>query len=337
MTGPEELALHGDRMVPEGHLDFAVNVVDGGPPGWLRERLIASFGSLRRYPDDADAVREIAQVHGRRPDEVLPLNGSAEAFWLVAALRPQRAVVVHPTFAEPEVALRAHGSRVRRPLRDPVDFSFDPRDVPEDADVVAIGRPNNPTGNLDPGHVIERLARPGRLTLVDEAFIEFAIEERSLTGRPDLPGLLVLRSLTKLWAVPGLRAGYLVGPAPVVRDLAARRQPWSVNSLALSALVACAQRPPEASVARAVVERRERLFDLIRRIPGVSVWPSEANFLLLHVPDGAAVRERLAERRIAVRPCHTFPGLTPDHLRVAVRSTEDNALLVEALRAAIET
>ena len=338
------LRAHGDSQVPPGHLDFAVNVVPGGPPPEVREAIAAALGrGGGAYPDDAAATAALARHHGRPCDEVLVLNGAAEAFWLLAAaLRPSRPVCVHPSFTEPEAALRAHANPPGRVFRDPEDYRLDPARVDLAADFVVTGNPNNPTGTLDPAAELETLAHPGRVLVVDEAFMDFVPgEAESLAGRRDLPGLVVVRSLTKLWCLPGLRAGYLVGPPEVVAALRAARQPWAVNVGALAALQAYATAgtpggpPGPGPGAAAVVEARDLLAGGLRRLPGVRVWPSVANFLLMQVPDGPTVRAGLAERRIAVRRGDTFPGLSADHLRVAVRSREDNDLLVAALGAVL--
>jgi L-threonine-O-3-phosphate decarboxylase len=331
---PAKLRRHGDTVASHGQLDFAVNVIPGGPPAWLRGELLAAFDRVGEYPDDRPAAAALAARHRRVPAEVLPINGSAEAFWLLASvLRPARPVVVHPTFTEPAVALRAAGHGVQRVFRHPKHFGLDPAAVPENADLVVVGNPNNPTGNLDPAGMLAGLARPGRVLVVDEAFMEFTeAEAESLAGRGDLPGLVVVRSLTKLWALPGVRAGYLLCAPDLAAALRAARQPWSVNGIACAALVACAgDRTTPSRVAERVTAAREELVADLRRLPSVRVWPSEANFLLLTVPAGPAVRSGLAERGIAVRPADSFPGLGPDHLRVAVRSPEDNRRLVAAL------
>jgi histidinol-phosphate/aromatic aminotransferase/cobyric acid decarboxylase-like protein/adenosyl cobinamide kinase/adenosyl cobinamide phosphate guanylyltransferase len=336
LPAPEatELREHGDTQVPRGHLDFAVNVVPGGPPRQVRERLASALESIERYPDDGPATGAVAGRHGRAPEEALVLNGAAEAFWLLAhALRPRCAVCVHPSFTEPEAALRSAGAEVVRAQRDPRDFSLAPGVIDPAADLVVVGNPNNPTGNLDPAATLAGLARPGRVLVVDEAFMDLVPgEAESLARRGDLPGLVVVRSLTKAWALPGLRAGFLLGPPDVVATLRAARQPWSVNSLALAALEAYGNGDlPSAAVAGEVALAREELAARLRTLPGVRVWPSAANFLLIRVPDGPAARRGLRERCIAVRAASTFPGLTPDHLRVAVRTPEDNGLLVAAL------
>ncbi|MCW3043917.1 MAG: aminotransferase class I/II-fold pyridoxal phosphate-dependent enzyme [Actinobacteria bacterium] len=329
-----DLRVHGDSQVPPGALDFAVNVVPGGPPPQVRERLASALSTIDRYPDDAPAASAVAARHGRPPDEALVLNGAAEAFWLLAhALRPRRAVCVHPSFTEPEAALRAAGAEVVRAQRDPEDFSLDPAAIDPAAGFVVIGNPNNPTGNLDPAATIAGLARPGRILVVDEAFMDLVPGEgESLARRGDIPGLVVVRSLTKAWALPGLRAGFLLAPAGIVAALCAARQPWSVNNLALAALEAYGRGElTAAAVAGETALAREELATRLRCLPGVRVWPSCANFLLVRVSGGEHVRAGLLERGIAVRRAATFPGLTADHLRIAVRTPADNERLLAAL------
>jgi histidinol-phosphate aminotransferase len=332
---------HGDTMAGAGQLDFAVNVVPGGPPAWLRRELSAALDRAGAYPDERPAAEALAARHRRPPGEVVCVNGSAEAFWLLAGVvRPSLAAVVQPSFSEPEAALRAAGHAVRPAWRDPDGFALDPAAVPRDADLVVLGNPNNPTGNLDPAATVAGLARPGRVLVVDEAFMELtAGEAESLAGRRDLPGLVVVRSLTKLWGLAGLRAGYLLAPEELATALRAGRQPWSVNTLACAALVAWAREGAAQvdQVTGRVAAAREQLADALGDLPGVRVWPSAANFLLLRVADGPAVRAGLADRGVAVRPCQTFPGLTPHHLRVAVRGPADNRRLVDALREVLST
>jgi histidinol-phosphate/aromatic aminotransferase/cobyric acid decarboxylase-like protein/adenosyl cobinamide kinase/adenosyl cobinamide phosphate guanylyltransferase len=341
----EELRVHGDGMVAPGQLDFAVNVVPGGPPEWLREAMAGALDRVGAYPDERAAVAALAARHGRPPDQVAATNGSAEAFWLLAAvLRPRMAVVVHPSFTEPEAALRAAGHRVERAFRGGGDFALDPAAVPEAADLVVVGNPNNPTGTLDPAPVVARLARPGRVLVVDEAFMELAPgEPESLAGWSGLPGLVVVRSLTKLWSLAGVRAGYLLAPAGIVAVTRGARQPWSVNGPACAALAAWARRTAAsggaeaAAIAGRVAAARADLAAGLAELPGVRVWPSAANFLLVRVPDGAAARARLAERGIAVRRADTFPGLDREYLRVSVRGADDNRRLVATLREVLET
>jgi len=328
------LRLHGDTLARPGMLDFAVNVWPAQRPPMLEDALERALAGSGRYPDESDARNAIAARHGRSADDVLLTNGACEAFWLLAhAFRPKLAVCIHPGFTEPEAALRAAGSEVAHVLRDPERWRFDPQNVPAEADCVVLDNPNNPTGTLDLPETITTLARLCRLLVIDESFIDFvASESASLAGEHDVSGLVVVRSLTKLWSLAGIRAGYLLAPAEIVERLAANRQPWSVNTLACAALTACASdRDTPSRVAAEVAIAREELADALQLLPGIRVWPSQANFLLFRVPDAPGLVEALRERRIAVRPAASFPGLDERYIRVAVRTRADNALLVYAL------
>src|SRR5918999_1428253 len=159
------LRHHGDVDAEPGLLDFAVNVQGSGPPPWLRDRLVAALDGIARYPSaahDAAAREAVAARHGRRPDEVLVLAGSAEGFALLPGLRPRLAAVLHPGFTEPEAALRAAGVPVVRVLTDEADgHRLHPDAVPADADLVVLGNPTNPTGVLHPAADVAGL-HPGR-------------------------------------------------------------------------------------------------------------------------------------------------------------------------------
>ncbi|MGH3492694.1 MAG: aminotransferase class I/II-fold pyridoxal phosphate-dependent enzyme, partial [Sciscionella sp.] len=170
------LRHHGDAEATEGLLDFAVNVRSGGPPRWLLDRLAVALDDLGRYPGarlEQRATAAVAARHGRAPEEVALLAGAAEGFALLPALRPKLAALVHPCFTEPELALRQAGIPLHRVLLDPTDgFRLRPDAVPEQADLVVLGNPTNPTSVLHPAQAITSLLRPGRIVLVDEAFAD---------------------------------------------------------------------------------------------------------------------------------------------------------------------
>lgn len=328
------LRLHGDSIARPGTLDFAVNVWPERP-ALLNEPLQRALADGHRYPDGRPAREAIATRHGRAVEEVLLLNGACDAFWLLAqALRPAIAACIHPSFTEGEAALRATGADVVHVLREHERWSFQPDDVPETAELVVLGNPNNPTGALDAPEAVASLARPWRLVVVDESFMDFVPGETATLARSnDLPGVVVVRSLTKLWSLAGVRAGYLLAPAAVTERLAAHRQPWSVNSLACAALLACANDPETPGrVAAEVASARAELVDALRAISSIRFWPSQANFLLLQTLDGARLTEALAARGIAVRAAGSFPGLDDSYIRIAVRPRDDNAVLLSALR-----
>lgn len=339
------LRHHGDVDAAPGLLDFAVNVQRAAPPAWLRARLVAALDDLARYPSaahDATARDAVAARHGRRPDEVLVLAGSAEGFALLPALRPRLAAVLHPGFTEPELALRTAGVPVVRVLTDEAaGHALDPAAVPDAADLVVLGNPTNPTGVLHPTTTVRALARPGRVLVLDEAFADaLPGEPESLAAAGDVPGLLVFRSLTKTWGLAGLRAGYALGAPELLALLARPRPHWPVSTPALEAVVACCEPRAVAEAAEAahrLVGWRAAQAGSLAAVPGVTVLPGQAPFLLLRLPPGRGERVRadLRAAGIAVRRGDTFPGLGPDHLRVAVRPPDQAAALVTALAAAV--
>jgi histidinol-phosphate aminotransferase len=340
-----DLEHHGDREVGPGLVDLAVNVRLPAPPAWLEAALAAELGSLGRYPDAAAATVAVAARHRRPAEEVLVTAGAAEAFTLLArALRPgrevRRAVVLHPQFTEPELALHRAGHRVERVLSTAEGgFRIGPDAVPADADLVVLGNPTNPTSVLHPAVVLRRLARPGRVLVVDEAFMDAVPgEPESLAGDRELPGLVVVRSLTKTWGLAGLRAGYLLGPAPVVARCAQAQPHWSVSSLALRATELCCAPDAVAEAARRAREQApdcERLVGVLRGHGAFIVGEPAAPFVLARFPDAARLRLALRAGGFAVRRADTFPGLGPQWLRVAVRDRAVTDALSVALSAAL--
>lgn len=334
-AGADSPRSHGDAELSPGLADHAVNVMSGGPPAWLRAALHEALDADgHRYPDERPAAAALGALHGRNAEEVVPTNGAAEALWLLpAALRPTLAACIHPAFTESEAALRAHGVPVTRVLRDPErDFALDPAAVPDAADLVVVGNPASPSGTLDPAAALLALRRPGRVVAVDEAFMDLVPGEPASLVREPLPDVIVVRSLTKSMALPGVRAGYAVAAPAVAARLRAVRPPWSANALALAALAAIALRPEAlAEAAERAAEERADLAGRLDGLAGVRTWPGAANFCLVEVSDGPAVVAALRGSGIAVRPAASFPGLGPGHLRVTARSAPENDRVARAL------
>ncbi len=319
----DPLRHHGDVEVADGLVDLAVNVRGERPPGWLVEALADELGAVAAYPDPYPATKALAARHGLRREQVLPTAGGAEAFTIVArALTPRDAVVVHPQFTEPEAALRAAGHPVRHVLLRPeTGFALTPAAVAEigDADLVVVGNPTNPTGVLHPAAVLRALARPGRVLLVDEAFMDAVPgEPESLLVDPG-PGVLVARSLTKTWSMAGLRAGFVAGDPALVAALAAQQPHWSVGSLALRSMIETATPRARAEAERTATEGRAWTAHLVSglRSLGIEAVDGSAPFVLARV--GTGVREALRDAGWAVRRCDTFPGLDGSWVRIAAR------------------
>jgi histidinol-phosphate aminotransferase len=332
LMAEDPLRHHGDAEVDAGLLDLAVNVRGAEPPPWLVSRLERSLRQLAAYPDPTFATQTVARRHDREPGEVLVTAGAAEAFVLIArALRPARAVCVHPSFTEPEAALRAAGHAVGRVVLD-APYELDPELVPGDADLVVVGNPTNPTGVLH--QRLAELCRPGRVTVVDEAFMDAIPGEPGSLASQRLPGLVVVRSLTKTWALAGLRVGYLLAEPELVSRLREAQPLWSVSTPALAALDVCLGRGPvkqaEKDAAEVAEERAHLEAGLIAL--GVQVSPgSVAPYLLCRVAGRPDVRDALRHKGIAVRRGDTFPGLGPEHWRTAVRSRDASDALLAAL------
>jgi histidinol-phosphate aminotransferase len=330
-TDGHDLRHHGDAEVRDDGsalVDLAVNVRADTPPDWLREHIAASLTGLAAYPDGRAARAAVAARHGLPAERVLLTAGAAEAFVLLArALKVRRAVVVHPQFTEPEAALRDAGHTVDRVLlREEHGFRLNPADVPEDADLVVVGNPTNPTSVLHPAAAVIELARPGRTLVVDEAFMDAVPGEReALAGRTDVPGLVVLRSLTKTWGLAGLRIGYVLAAPGTISELERAQPLWPVSTPALAAAQACVSPRALAEAAHAahrVAADRAHLVAGLEEFAGDGVrvaGPAEGPFVLVRLPRAVAVRHHLRTLGFAVRRGDTFPGLDEEWLRLAVR------------------
>ncbi|WP_435122355.1 Rv2231c family pyridoxal phosphate-dependent protein CobC [Amycolatopsis thermoflava] len=330
-----DLHHHGDREVGDGLVDLAVNVRLPSPPPWLRAELAAALEDLAAYPDPGEAAEAVAARHGREVSDVLVTAGAAEAFTLLAnALRPRHAVVVHPQFTEPEAALRAAGHEVDRVVLSASDgFRLGP--VPADADLVFVGNPTNPTSVLHPASALRALVRPGRVLVVDEAFLDAVPGELESLAGERIPGVVVIRSLTKTWGIAGLRAGYLLAEPSLVDTLRAVQPPWSVSTLAARAVVAC-MRPSALDEADKLAVRaeqdREHLVAGLRSLGVEVAGEPRGPFVLVRIPGAADLRLRLRAAGYAVRRGDTFPGLDGDWLRIAVREPAVTDSFLDALR-----
>lgn len=314
-------------------LDFAVNVRHARPPEWLVRRLAARLPDLARYPSAQDvwaAQDAAAERHGRARDEVLPLAGAAEAFALLSNLRPARAAIIAPAFTEPAAALSAAGVPVDHVVLEP-PFGLDGVRIPDDADLVVVGNPTNPTSVLHTREQLLALRRPGRILVVDEAFADSIPGEPESLAGDSLPDVVVLRSLTKTWALAGLRVGYALGAPEVLDRLTAQRAHWPVGTLQLAAIAACCGPRSVAEAAAGAARLTELRAEMVAGLTsaGAEVVDGRAPFVLFHRPDAVRIRKTLQDKGIAIRRCDTFVGLDERYLRAAVR--REWPLLVQAV------
>ena len=344
-AGARHHGAHGgaaSRMlgVPErDFLDFSQNINPlGAPPAALVAARRALDEDAGRYPDLSypglrEALGAYVGVDARR---VVPTNGGAEALFLAAraAGGGGRAVIMEPTFSEYAPAAEAAGLKpARRVVRRPEDgFALDAGALADlgGTAVVFLCNPNNPTGGvLGRGEVLEisaRVREVGAVLIVDEAFVDF-VPEASVADAVD-DHLIVARSFTKFFAIPGLRLGCLICPNPA--PVQALQPSWPVNAVAAAAGTAAARDTGFAARSvREVARLRAALAANLAALPGLDVFPGSANFLLVRGPEGLS--ERLARRRVLVRGCAPFLGLGADFFRVAVRGDGENGALVEAV------
>jgi threonine-phosphate decarboxylase len=321
-------------------LDFSQNINPCGTPDEAleaaRRALLEETG---RYPDlEYPRLREALAEHlGVSSEKIVPTNGGAEALFLAARAAGVggRALILEPTFSEYAAAARAAGLEpVRRVARRPEEgFRLDPAALEdlEGVGLVFLCNPNNPTGDaLNRAEVLEaadRVLERDAVLVVDEAFADFA-PGTSVAAEVG-EGLYIARSLTKFFAMPGLRLGCLVCADP---ERIQEFQPsWSVNAVAAAAGTAAVRDRNFADASVAGVTRlRENLFEALKALPGLTPLPGAANFLLVRGPVG--LPERLARRGVLVRGCEPFPGLGSGYFRVAVRGTADNERLLAEIR-----
>ncbi len=336
-----ELRRWGRR--PEEVLDFSANVNPYGPPPGVEGAWVTA--DVARYPDpDALRLREaLADHHGVRPEHIVVTNGTAELIWLVALafVRPgDRVLVCAPTYGDYARAVRLMGGSVAEcRAREEDGFAHRAAHVEEalrrlNPRLCFICTPNNPTGRIVPANLIWRWADtfPHTLFAVDEAYINF-VPGLLPAVDPARPNVLVLRSMTKDYALAGLRVGYGVGHAGLIGGVARVRPSWNVSAVAQAAgLAALAGRAHMELTVREVRRASAALREELGAV-GLEVLPSSTHFFLVRVGRARAFRDALARQGIAVRDCTSF-GL-PAHVRVSARRPEENRRLVEAVRAVL--
>lgn len=333
-------------------LDFSASINPLGPPEELRKIISRSVEDLICYPDPHanNLLVHLAAVLGVEKNQLLAANGSTEIIYaLPRALEVKRAVIPVPSYAD---YLRAAGlcglEVVTPPLAAENDFRIDfavLAEILRGGDLVFLGRPNNPTGVSFAHRELLKLAAgfPGTFFAVDESFHEFIDGDSGLIGKEMAPNLIVFRSLTKFYAIPGLRLGFAVAHPEVAIRLSAQIPPWTVNGIAQAVGEKIIGDSEYGEASRSYTkELRAGLFAALGAIPGLQVLPGEANYLLVKIVKDGLNANDLAERllvqnHIAVRVCDNFIGLDENWFRVAVRNAEDNDRLIDALAAILSS
>jgi threonine-phosphate decarboxylase len=344
---------HGGAA-PPGVLDFSASLNPLGPPPQALAAFHDAAALIARYPPPypGDLAARLARRHRVAPDNLVVGNGSTQLIHLLArTLRPRRPFVAIPTFSEIANAMIVAGAAPSAILANrergfALEIGQIERALEQGADAIFIGRPNSPTGAMlgidDAAEIAARCSRRGCWCVFDEAFIDFAGEEHSaIRLAAEDPRVIVLRSLTKMFAIAGLRLGYLVAGRDVAHALREAIEPWSVNVVAERVGNACLDAGEDfVAQSRALIAAaRAQLSATLASIEGVRVLASTANFLMMEVAENgrdAGFAQHMLSRGIAVRDLRDLPGCGPGMYRVAVRLREENEQLVAAARTYVD-
>jgi threonine-phosphate decarboxylase len=320
-------------------LDFSANINPLGPSPRALEAIQQGLDRVRVYPDELPVglIHSLSDRLRIPPETILPGNGATELlyFWL-RHFRPRSATLVVPTFTEYRKALESVGAEVRTTQLSAADY-FRLPPIATNADVVIVTNPNNPTGAYAPPEEmldwINRFASSTQI-FVDEAFVEFTAQPSLVNHVGRFPNLWVLRSMTKFYALPGLRLGYLVGSG--VPGLLEKREPWQVSALAELAGIASLEDRSHAEATMQLIQRERIWFwKQLQSVPGLQAFPTAANFFFARCACEATLDrllEALAEEKILIRDCRNIEGLDGPYFRIAIKTRQDNERLLEFLR-----
>lgn len=342
--GIHQAAAELQRPVAE-LLDFSASINPLGMPATVRVAAEAALDESIHYPEihAESLVAALASHHHLDPHHFLPGNGSTPLFALFArTLRPRRALVVRPAFSEYQRALQLAGTAIDFfDLTPENDFALNPAQLLQQitpmTDLLLLANPGNPSGARIEATTILALAhalREQALVAVDEAFIDFSPDASILSAVTNQPNLYVFRSMTKFYAIPGLRVGYLAGPQTGIARLQAEAEAWALSTVAMAAakaaLTATAYREESLSL---IPQLRTQLADGLRAL-GLHVFPSVANYLLVRLEEARAdeIVKALRQEGILLRSCSNFPPLDGHYLRLAVRTATETERLLAALR-----
>jgi len=337
----------------ENLIDFSANINPLGFP----EAVMAIFQNphtyLLNYPDPDATECTAALIHYHRiPRECcLVGNGSTEFIYLLPeVIRPHRVLIVTPAFTEYERSYRFRSAHVTRfPARAEDRFMPDVdrlcHELHKGYDVLYLANPGNPTGVLIPKPALRKIIRAAHcrktIVVLDEAFIDFSEFNSMKTEVQTYENLIILRSLTKFFGIPGLRIGYVIAHPDMTAALAACHQPWSCNAIAQRAAVLALRSPGFITRSRAYVrDARKRFAESLSDIRGLSVVSGAANFLLLQLTTprltATELYQQLLQDGIIIRTCEDFHGLDTSYCRVAVKKKSQNRKLVAALKKILE-
>lgn len=346
----EVARIYGLR--PQEIIDFSASINPLGMSERARKAVVKGLDSVLHYPEQfaESLISEAAGYYDVPSDCLIAGNGSTELIYLVPrAFKPGKALIVNPTFSEYKNALKIAGCSIDYFLlleEDGFRLKVDPliRVLKGGYDILYICNPGNPTGTLIPKsdilEVVDKALSNDTLCIVDEAFMDFAEEESVKREAVERPNLIVLRSMTKFFGIPGMRAGFAIGNKEKIGDMMVYKEPWSVNVLAsIAAIESIGDTEYIKETRRYVAGERQHLFSALKEIHWIKPFPSAANYILLKIKrDGMAadaLAATLAKEGLLIRSCSSFDGLGNRFFRVAVRNRGENERLVKLISSSI--
>jgi threonine-phosphate decarboxylase len=332
-------------------IDFSASINPLGTSGDVILEIKKDLKNLIHYPDinAARLTNKIAETLGVNAKSIVCGNGSTELIYLVPRILGFRKVLMtQPTFSDYERACRtAYPSCIIKDymLEHKNNFDIDPQDIIDKAlsikpDAIFLCNPNNPTGRLiekkGVSGIAEQMRKQKIYLIIDESFIDFCPGASVADKVEKNPYLIVLKSMTKFYALAGLRLGYGIFPAHIAKMVKEHKEPWSVNALAQTAGIAALNEGTYKERTIRIVNKQKRALEKGLQSLGIDYVPSHVNYYLLYTPKAGKITEQLAQRGIMVRDCSNFKGLDHRYIRVAVKSQKENSLLLKHLEECIE-
>ncbi len=324
-------------------LDFSASINPLGVPETVTEIIRKNIRNLPNYPEPF--AEQLSAHLGRHlridPHTIICGNGSTELIYLVVrALAPGKVLIPAPTFTEYERACKTRRETgvVQYALNSENSFDIQPDSfiaAMDGCDMAFLCNPNNPTGRLLTREQLIRIAKAAQQSrcylILDEAFIDFVPEHSMVSEVEGYSHLIVLRSLTKFYALSGLRIGYGVFPAALIERLQSHKEPWTVNTLAQQGGMAAIDDKVYENKTFDVIKQGKLFLEKELAELKIEYVPSSANYYLLRIANAREIIVSLRNKGILVRDCSNFPGLDGSYIRVAVKSPKDNALLIKEL------
>lgn len=341
-TASEKTGINKEHII-----DFSSNINPLGIPESVKAAAINSIADSNKYPDinSRELVNSISEYENVEEKYIFPSNGAAEAiFRIICALKPKKGMVTAPAFSEYENALRAFGSLVcYYDLKEELDFKIQENIldcIKEDVDIVFLCNPNNPTGQLTNKNILEKIIehchKNNTTVVIDECFLDFVCDKEKYTVINFIEkydNLIILKAFTKIYAIPGIRLGYCItSNRTTIENLKISGPPWNVSNIAQAAGVAALKEKDYVKQSIDYISgHRNFLIEELNKL-NIKTYTSYANYILFKISSQVDLKEELLKRGVLIRSCSNYKNLDNHYYRIAVKTKEENKLLIKCLQ-----